>query len=127
MDWEWLIQLALPFLAEFILEVALPALLSIISAAVLTLAAMAINWWKNLKIEGWVKEMVEDGVLYAQEEFWDRFGEEKFLYAKRYILDRLAEKGVKINEDKLDGLIKGTVKDLKRDFAELWYNNPPRK
>lgn len=127
MSWEWLLQLALPYIAELIIETILPLFFEFLKVVALVVGTLAINWWRKLKVEEWIKEMVVDGVLAAQEELWDKLGREKFHFAKGYILDRLAEKGIKISEDKLDGLIQGTVKDLKGDFAELWYNNPSKE
>lgn len=107
------------------LELALPTIKDILIIIVITvlvpLLRAAIKWWRDLVLENWIKELIEDGVLFAQEKYWDSVGEERFELAKQWIVDKLNEKGIKVSMDWLEGLIDATVRRLRDEFNETWY------
>lgn len=106
------------------LELLLPIVRDIMITVVLLLAGLAVKWWKNLAVENWVKELVVDGVLFVQEKFWEHTGEEKFEFAKQWIIERLNEKGINVSEEWLEGLIDAIVAQLRAEFGEeQWYRN----
>ncbi len=122
METSWL-----EFLSPYIFDFVFPILERLLILAFVAMATMFVRWWKNLTIERWIKDIIVEGILYAQEKFWDKEGKERFAYAKLYILKRIEEKWfISIPEERLDALIDSLVKHLKGEFAELWYNNPPQ-
>jgi hypothetical protein len=103
-------------------ELLLPIIRDLIIVIVIAVVGFAVKWWRDLTIDNWIKELVIDGVLFAQEKFWELTGEEKFEQAKQWILDRLKEKGVNVSEEWLEGLIDAIVKQLRAEFGdEDWY------
>ena len=90
-------------------ELLLPIVREIVLVAALVVAGLAIQWWRTLVIEQWIKDLVEDAVFFAKEKYWDKTGAQKFEQAKKFVLNRLAERGIKINESWLDGLIDAVV------------------
>lgn len=107
------------------LEIVLPIIkdLAIIFVVVVVVPGVqaAIKWWRNVVMEEWVRELVEDAVLFVQEKYWDHAGEDKFNYAKYWVIDRLNEKGVNVSIEWLDGLIDAAVKRFREELAETWY------
>ncbi len=124
MNGAW-VDLFLNPLLEAVIPIILDNLLRLFSLLILALGTWVINFWKNLVIDKWIKNIIEEGVLYAQETFWEEVGYRKFEYAKEYVVKRLSKWYIKIDEDELDVKIQAMVKNLKAEFAELWYNNPP--
>jgi len=107
---------------ELFLPIAKDLIIIIFVAVVIPAIRAGVSWWKELTIENWIKELVVDGVLYAQEKYWDKTGLQKFELAKAWILSKLNEKGVNVSEEWLDGLIDAIVKQLRADFGdEDWY------
>ena len=104
------------------LELLLPIVREIVLIIVLALAGLVVKWWQGLQIEGWVKEIVIDGVLFVQEKFWESTGEEKFKFAKQWIIERLKEKGINVSEEWLDALIDAVVNQLRAEFGEKAWN-----
>ena len=105
-----------------ILEVLLPLARDVIVSLILIAVALAWKWWKGLAIDDWIKDLVEDAVLFAQEKYWDKTGLQKFHMAKMFVLDKLKEKGIPINEEWIDALIDATVKRLRDEFED-WYGD----
>ena len=109
---------------DLLVDLLLPVARDLVVIAVLAIVGVGANWWKNLQIEGWVKELIVDAVLFVQEKFWDLTGEQKFELAKAWILKRLKEKGINVSEEWLEALIDAIVKELRAEFGEEdWYRN----
>jgi len=105
-------------------ELLTPVIRDIVITLVLLLAGLAVKQWQNVQLEDWVKDLIVDGVLLTQERFWEHSGEEKFKFAKQWIIERLDEKGIKISEEWLDGLIDAVVKQLRAEYGdEGWYRS----
>jgi hypothetical protein len=111
MDW---LELLLPIVKDLIIIFVIAVIVPAIGAGV--------KWWKDLTIENWIKELVVDGVLFVQEKFWEYSGEEKFEFAKQWVIERLNEKGIDVSMEWLEGLIDAVVKQLRAEFGdESWY------
>lgn len=104
-------------------EMVLPLVRDIIVTLVAIVAMAAWRWWKKLAMDAWIKDLVEDGVLLAQERFWNHVGAERFEKAKEFIVGKLNEYGVKVDMDWLEGLIDATVKRLRADYDGAWYRD----
>ena len=111
-----------------LMEILTPLIKEVVITLVLILAGLAANalrkgivWWRKLLIEAWIKEVVEDGVLYAQELLWDKVGQDKFDFALTWVVDQLNAKGIAVDSDFIGGLIDAAVKRLRAEFAESWY------
>jgi len=106
------------------LELFLPIIRDVVITLVLLVAGLAVKKWQNIQLDGWVKEIIVDGVLFVQEKFWQHTGEEKFEIAKQWIVERLNEKGINVSEEWLEGLIDAIVNQLRAEFGEQgWYRN----
>ncbi len=109
-----------------ILEMVLPIVKDLVIIIVVTIVipaiGAAIKWWKELTIEDWIKDLVIDGVIFVQERYWDLSGERKFVEAKLWILNKLNEKGITVDDEWLEGLIDSIVNQLRAEYgAEDWY------
>lgn len=111
-----------------IMEMVSPLIKEIVLTLVLILAGLAANalrrgivWWRELLIEDWIKDVVEDGVLYAQELLWDKVGQDKYDFALNWIADKLQAKGIDVDPDWIGGLIDAAVKRLREELSETWY------
>ena len=102
------------------LELLSPIIRDVVIVIVLAVAGFAVKFWRNLQLEAWIKELVVDAVLFAQEKFWDHTGEQKFTQAKIWILERLNSKGIDVDMEWLDGLIDAVVKQLRAEFGDDW-------
>ena len=103
-------------------ELLLPIISDLIIIIVLTIAGFGIKLFREWKVEQWIKEMVIDAVLFAQEKYWDLSGEEKFEKAKELLLAELKSRGFKISEEWLEALIDRMVMELRALFGdEDWY------
>jgi len=123
---EWLLEILTAHAVDALIPLIRDILIAVLIILVGLVGAPAAKWWRNLKIDGWIKETIEEGVLFAQEKYWDKEGKEKFEYAKAYILTQLSEWGIELSETKLDKMIDAVVKRLKAEFGDLWYNDPPK-
>ena len=111
MDW---LELLLPIIKDLVIIVAIAVLIPAVKAGV--------GWWKNLTMEAWIKELIIDGVLFVQEKYWEKSGQQKFELAKVWIIEQLNEKGINVSEEWLDALIDAVVKQLRAEFGdEDWY------
>ena len=111
MDW---LELLLPIIKDLVIIVAIAVLIPAVKAGV--------GWWKNLTMEAWIKELIIDGVLFVQEKYWEKSGQQKFELAKVWIIEQLNEKGINVSEEWLDALIDAVVKQLRAEFGdEEWY------
>ena len=110
MDW---LELLLPIIKDLVIIVAIAVLIPAVKAGV--------GWWKNLTMEAWIKELIIDGVLFVQEKYWEKSGQQKFELAKVWIIEQLNEKGINVSEEWLDALIDAVVKQLKAEFGDEWY------
>ena len=102
------------------LELLSPIIRDVVIVIVLAVAGFAVKFWRNLQLESWIKELVVDAVLYAQEKYWDHTGSEKFTQAKMWILERLNSRGIDVDMEWLDGLIDAVVKQLRAEFGDDW-------
>ena len=104
------------------LELLLPIVRDIVITLVLLVAGFAVKKWQEIQLEGWIKDLIMDGVLFVQEKFWEHTGKEKFEFAKQWIIERLNEKGIKVSMEWLEALIDAVVKQLRSEFGEdEWY------
>ena len=109
---------------DFVIELLLPVVLELVIIGVLTLVGIIAKQWQNLQLEGWIKEMVIDAVLFIQEKYWQHSGAEKFDLAKAWIVERLNEKGINVSEEWIDALIDAVVMQMRAEFGEnSWYRN----
>ncbi len=106
---------------EHLLPIVKDVLIIVVITVLVPLLRAAIKWWRDLVLEDWIKELVEDAVLFVQEKYWQDTGELKFEIAKEWIIDKLAEKNINISMEWLDGLIDATVKRLREEFDKTWY------
>lgn len=111
-----------------LMEILTPVIKEIVITLVLILAGLAANalrkgivWWRELLIEDWIKDVVEDGVLYAQELLWDKVGQERYDFAMGWIVDTLQGKGFDVDIEWLGGLIDAAVKRLRDELGDTWY------
>ena len=109
------LELLLPIIKDLIIIFAIAVLIPAVKAGV--------GWWKNLTMEAWIKELIVDGVMFVQEKYWQHSGEQKFALAKKWIIERLQEKGITVSEEWLDGLIDAVVKQLRDEFGDEWYRD----
>ena len=103
------------------MELILPIVREVILVVVLVIAGAAVKFWRGWAVEQWIKELVEDGVFFAKEKFWDRTGVEKFQQAKLFILDRLAERGIHVSEEWIDGLIDSIVGRFREEWEADYF------
>ena len=104
------------------MELLLPIIRDVVIVVVLAAAGYALKFWRNIQLEAWIKELIVDAVLFVQEKYWDYSGQKKFELAKRWILERLNEKGINVSEEWLDALIDAVVKQLRAEFGDdEWY------
>ncbi len=67
-----------------------------------------------------VKEIVMDGVLYAQQVWGHLDSTERYPKALASIAEELTARGIKIDEARLEMFIESAVKMAKADLAEHW-------
>jgi hypothetical protein len=96
------------------------ALNTILKVFVPIIAIALVGWYRKTVQNDLVRLIIEDGVLYAQQVFWQAGGAERLDAAKQRILSALNEAGIKISEEMLDTLIEATLKRLKIEFEEAW-------
>jgi hypothetical protein len=106
---------------ELLLPVIDQAVETLLKLVVIPLIWVGLQWFKNWAVDTWVKKLVVEGVMFAQEKYWAIDGEQRFEQAKAYVLERLNKYGIKVEPAWLDALIDATVK-LLRDEFEDWYN-----
>ncbi len=110
---EW-IDLWLP-IVEQVVE-------TLLKLVVIPLIWVGVKWFKDWAVDTWVKKLVIDGVMFAQEKYWQLDGAKRFEKAKAYVIERLGKYGIKVEDEWLDALIDATVK-LLRDKFDDWYND----
>jgi len=125
--WQSLIEVVLPYVADLLLPLLADLIVLVVVALFGVIGVPLIKWWKNWKVDQWVKDTIIDGVLYAQEKYWDKAGEDKFQYAKAHILSRMNDWGIEISESRIDERIDSAVKRMKKEFGKYWYSDPPKK
>lgn len=94
---------------------------TLLKLVVIPLIWVGVWWFRNWAVDAWVKKLVVEGVMFAQEKYWQVDGEQRFEKAKAYVLERLNKYGIKVEAEWLDALIDATVK-LLRDEFEDWYS-----
>ena len=102
---------------EFILEV-IGKVLAFALVALLGMAWSYVSKWLENKV---VREIVADGVRYAQKVYGHLGGHEKYDYALAKIIVELEARGIKIDADRLKMFIESILVELKKEFDELWY------
>ncbi len=110
MDW---VELLLPMVDQ--------AVETLLKLVVIPLIWLGLKWFKNWAVDTWVKKLVIEGVMFAQEKYWQNDGKQRFEKAKLYVLERLNKYGIKVEMEWLDALIDSTVKRLRDEFND-WYN-----
>ncbi len=123
---DWFELLIVPFL-EGVVPLVLDLVFRLLTILFIAVATWALNWFKNVQIDEWVKAILIEGILSAQEKFWDAKGAEKFEFAKEYAIKRLNKWYIPVSLEDLDVKIDALVKDLKAEFGEHWYNNPVKE
>lgn len=99
-----------------------PIVRDLVITVVVIIVGFVLKKWQSLNVDYWVKELVVDAVLFVQEKYWEQSGEEKFEIAKQWLVDKLNEKGIKVDIKWLEGLINSVVKQLRAEFGEEdWY------
>ena len=63
--------------------------------------------------------LAEIAVKGVEQSFKDANGEQKFLYAKEWLIKVAKEKGIRISESQIDLVIEAVVKDVKVKFGEV--------
>lgn len=66
------------------------------------------------------KEVIREGILYAQQKFEGSDNAAKLEAAKDYIIARLNDAGLNISEDVLDKLIESVLKETKDNWNTEW-------
>ena len=64
--------------------------------------------------------IIEDGVLFAQQVYNHLEGDQKKEEAMNYIITRLDEKGIKVTQYQIDGMIESVLKRLKLEYGDNW-------
>ncbi len=67
-----------------------------------------------------IQDIVEDGILFAQQVYKHASGEEKKEAAIQYIVDGLNERGIKVTRKQISGMIEAVLKRLKLFYGEQW-------
>jgi len=109
-----------------ITEIIFEALEAVLALAVTIAAVYASNYLKQRldeKQEHMVRQIVADGVLFAQQVYKDYSGKERFAYALDRIMFALDERGIDVERKQIETLIESTVKHLKKEFEDLWYED----
>jgi len=68
-----------------------------------------------------ILEIVEKGILFAQQKYLEESGSERYQQALNRIEILLSEKNIDLSAEQLDTLIESTLKRLKNEFEEQWY------
>ncbi len=108
-------------LTEFVLLLVNEGVDVLLKLVIFPLLWIGVSWFKKWAVDWWVKKLVIEGVMFAQEKYWSIDGKQRFEKAKLYVLERLNKYGIKVEKEWLDALIDSTVKILRDEF-DNWYN-----
>ena len=81
---------------------------------------LGVKWVKDLLKDRLVRQIVMDGILYAQQLYWQEGGDVKFNEAIDYIVRQLNRWGIKMTEEDLIDLIEPLLLDLKLAVGDAW-------
>jgi hypothetical protein len=103
-----------------ILQQLLVAAASVVASYLVVLIKKQIGVQNMKKIDAensFIKKIVLEGVKFAEQKFE---GGEKFDKAVEWITASLGEKGIKVSDQVLEGLIEAAVREFKDAFGENW-------
>lgn len=113
-----------------IINVLVSTLQQVLIIVLTGLGAVGIAWVKEKfgtekmkklgEILGIHKEVIREGILYAQQAFEGSDCEVRLEEAKKFILARLNEIGVKISEETLDKLVESVLIETKDSWVGEW-------
>ena len=118
-------------------EAIVEALSILLPAAATVLAVMAVSWLKGrIGVEGMEKIELE---LYAKQElarlavrsveqvYRDIGGAKKLDHALNWLGNQLKERGFKLDDDEMRGLIEAALREMKDAFGEEWARKIDRE
>jgi LL-H family phage holin len=87
----------------------------------LALKKLGTERLRRIKKEYEVKtSLAYQAVQFAQQVYWDCGGIGKYNQASKWLSDRLTEKGIKVSQKEIKGLIEAALKGIKDEFGVEW-------
>lgn len=94
------------------------------------LAALAVEYLRRMigtekmaKVQAELeakRDLAELAVRFVEQAYVKYGGADKFNTACQWLSDRAKEKGIKISQDEIEGLIEGSLRLIKDEFGEAW-------
>ncbi len=66
------------------------------------------------------KELAAAAVRFAQDKFWNEYGEIRYQKACEWMSQECVKKGLKFTDKQIDGLIRAAYQTFKDEFGDQW-------